>query len=138
MSGFLHFYMFNNAVSKLLLYVRLLWSVIFALYLIICAFLFLYLFLIKRKNFSTVNGISFTLCNNVLHTIICPWISLRRFNVEGRPSSFLAGELKFDLDNEILLKCTHFLCSDLFSRLLLLNFHSGAPQTIFAYYLILI
>ena len=87
-------------------YVRLLWSVIFELYKIICAFLPLYLFLIKRKNYPTVNGLCFTLWNNVLRTIICPWISLRRFNIEGRPSSFWAGALKFDLD-KVILKNAH-------------------------------
>ena len=87
-----------NGFWVLILYVRLLWSVIFELYKIIYAFLPLYLFLIKRKNYPTVNGLCFTLWNNVLHIIICPWISLRRFNIEGRPSSFWAGELNFDLE----------------------------------------
>ena len=103
------FYVPLSIVHELsILYVRLLWSVIFELYKIIYAFVPLYLFLIKRKNYPTVNSLCFTLWNNVLHTIICPWISLRRFNIENRPSSFWAGALKFDLDKVIFKKCAHF------------------------------
>ena len=98
----------KNITNIFILYVRLLWSVIFELYKIICAFLPLYLFFINRKNYPTVNGLCFTLWNNVLRTVICPWISLRRFNIEGRPSSFLAGSLKFDLD-KVIFKNAHIL-----------------------------
>ena len=70
-----------------ILYFRLLWSVIFELYKIIGAFVPFYLFLIKRKNYPTVNDLHLTPLNNVLHII----------NIEGRPSSFLAGALTFDL-----------------------------------------
>ena len=62
-------------------YVRLFWSVIFELHKFICVILPLYLYSFKRKNYSTVNSLCLMPLNNFLHTIICPWNSLRRFNI---------------------------------------------------------
>ena len=92
----------------IILYIRLFWSLIFELYKIICAFLPLYLYSIKRKNYPTVNILCLTPLNNVSHTIICLWNSLRGFYIEGSPSLFLAGALKFDLDKVIFKKMRTF------------------------------
>ena len=63
----------SDTVSALwasILYVRFFWSVIFELYKFICAILLLYVYLIKKKNYPTVNGLCLTPLKKPLNILL--------------------------------------------------------------------